>query len=245
MPLSEKQVLELKCVGTPGAPVDQVVLKWPSAPDGAFFLARDQQVSGAHGGENGPFGSSGHFSEVPTTTCRTSTKCWPRSQPQDSGSKCRAQFYARRRIRQRCSSQRQSNDGSAGWSPTTSSHPAAPYSDAGRASQGYNVGSHCGRDSFCRRRGHVGGPDVQDDYDENDAGCDGQKSKKKNRRLPGLPATEASERSGEEEGEGWSSSSRGGKGIEAVEKLKLAMKAQPRGLPRENGAEDDEGNRSF
>ena len=38
MPLSEKQVLELKCVGTPGAPVDQVVLKWPSAPDGAFFL---------------------------------------------------------------------------------------------------------------------------------------------------------------------------------------------------------------
>ena len=38
MPLSEKQVLELKCVGTPGAPVDQVVLKWPSAPDGVFFL---------------------------------------------------------------------------------------------------------------------------------------------------------------------------------------------------------------
>lgn len=107
--------------------------------------SRDQQLSGAHGGENGPFGSSSHFSEVPTTTHRTSIKCWARSQPQDSSSKCRAQFYARRRIWQRCSSQRQSNDASAGWGPTTSSHPAAPYSDAGRASQGHNVGTRCSR----------------------------------------------------------------------------------------------------
>ncbi len=38
MPLSEKQLLELKCVGAPGRPVDQVVLRWPSAQEGRFFL---------------------------------------------------------------------------------------------------------------------------------------------------------------------------------------------------------------
>ena len=51
----------------------------------------------------------------------------------------------------------------------------------------------------------------------------GKTSKKK--KLPGLPNWEES--SSNEEGQGWSSSSRGGRGIEAVEKLRTAMRNHP------------------
>ena len=52
-------------------------------------------------------------------------------------------------------------------------------------------------------------------------------------KLPGLPQWEASG-SSEEDGEAWSSSSKGGKGIEQVEKLKTT----PREVPGENGTKN-------
>ena len=55
----------------------------------------------------------------------------------------------------------------------------------------------------------------------------GNKSKK-SKRLPGLLSWEESGGSSTEEKEaGWSSTSRGGRGIEAVERLRSAMKAHP------------------
>jgi hypothetical protein len=51
------------------------------------------------------------------------------------------------------------------------------------------------------------------------------KGSRKNKKLPGLVGTNGS--SSEEEGETWSSTSRGGKAIEAVEKLRYAMKQNP------------------
>ena len=53
------------------------------------------------------------------------------------------------------------------------------------------------------------------------------KTKSRNRKLPGLPTWEESDSSQEEGGGSWSSTSKGGRGIEAVEKVRLAMKSQP------------------
>ena len=50
---------------------------------------------------------------------------------------------------------------------------------------------------------------------------------KKSRRLPGLPSWESGDSSAEEQDPGWSSTSRGGRGIEAVERLNVAMKNHP------------------
>ena len=52
------------------------------------------------------------------------------------------------------------------------------------------------------------------------------KSKRKSKKLPGLAAWEESESSGDETS-GWSSSSKGGRGIEAVERLWGAMRNNP------------------
>ena len=52
------------------------------------------------------------------------------------------------------------------------------------------------------------------------------KAAKKTKRLPGLPIDLSKESVAEEE-EKWSSSSRGGRGIEAVERLRHAMKSHP------------------
>ena len=52
-----------------------------------------------------------------------------------------------------------------------------------------------------------------------------KKSKNKNRKLPGLPTWEDSDSSQEEGGGAWSSTSKGGRGIEAVEKVRLAMRS--------------------
>lgn len=54
-----------------------------------------------------------------------------------------------------------------------------------------------------------------------------KKFKNKNRKLPGLPTWEDSDSSQEEGGGAWSSTSKGGRGIEAVEKVRLAMRSHP------------------
>ncbi|CAE7292878.1 unnamed protein product [Symbiodinium microadriaticum] len=57
----------------------------------------------------------------------------------------------------------------------------------------------------------------------------GSKQTKRSRKLPGLPSWEESESSDGEakEGGAWSSTSKGGRGIEAVEKLNAAMRSHP------------------
>ena len=54
----------------------------------------------------------------------------------------------------------------------------------------------------------------------------GKASRKKGKKLPGLPNWEE-DGSSEEEDTNWSSSSKGGRGIEAVERLRLAMQSHP------------------
>ncbi|CAE7534355.1 unnamed protein product [Symbiodinium sp. KB8] len=50
---------------------------------------------------------------------------------------------------------------------------------------------------------------------------------RKSKRLPGLPSWEESSSDSDEKDSGWTSTSRGGRGIEAVERLNAAMKQHP------------------
>lgn len=88
-------------------------------------------------------------------------------------------------------------------------------------------------------------PDVQDDHDENDAGCDGQEEQEEEPK-----ATWSSRYRGF--GKQWRGGRRGmvlqfkrRKRDRGGGETEIGHEGPPRGLSRENGAEDDESNRGF